>query len=207
MGKFLKYLWIIFVAIIVGIVVWSAVYYNKEDSQPSVIENENNSIETSSMNAVIMRANGTSLLVMEADRTNSLISLTAPEDIGFKQGQEIIIYWDGIVFTTYPAQIYNIGKIEIIKEKSDVEITDRVLKYCYNSHDNFKVDISELTSEGILLVITDTNKYPYEFSHDYIINKKVKNQEYTGIGKYTEATSTTTSSYTRNRFRIYLGRT
>ena len=61
------------------------------------------------------------------------IGITNTEDIEFKKGQEILIYFNGDVMETYPAQLGNIGKIEILKEQSDVQIPDDILRFCYNS--------------------------------------------------------------------------
>ena len=111
-----------------------------------------------------------------------------------------MIYYDGFVMTTYPGQLGNVGKIEIIKEKSNIEIPDNILKFCYSSRSKVNINISELTNKGISLTITDTNELPYNYSHSYIINKKYNNEDYTGIGqKIGEDTENSTAGYTRNR--------
>lgn len=128
------------------------------------------------------------------------VGFTDEGNIGFKQGQEVLIYFDGMVLETYPAQLGNVGKIKIIKEKSDITIPDNVLRFYYSSRDNINVTVSELTNNGISFTITDTNELPYSYSNEYVIYKKVKNENYTGVGyKIGEDTEYSTSGYTRNR--------
>lgn len=152
-----KFIWIILGIIFVYAVSIIIINYNKLYGKEKIT-------------AVVVKVQEESIIVMETN--GGLITVTYPKDIGFKEGQEIIIYDDILEIHTYPAQLSNIEKIKIVKEKSDIEIPDKILRYCYNSSDNIKVNVSELTSEGISLVITDTNKNPYEFSHDYVVNKK-----------------------------------
>ena len=116
---------------------------------------------------------------MEIGKTNSLlyVGLQNVENREFKQGQEILIYFDGMILTTYPGQLSNVGKIEIVKEKSDVKIPEEVFRTFYSSSNNVKVSVSKLTSTGISLVIADTNQYPYNYSNTYTIYKKNKQAE------------------------------
>jgi len=108
---------------------------------------------------------------------------------------------------TYPAQLGNVEKIELIKEKSEIQIPEQILRYCYSSYDKVTVTISEFTNTGISLTITDTNEIPYQYAHHYKINQKVKNKEYTGAGyQIGENTGNSTAGYTRNRSGIQLGR-
>lgn len=159
--------------------------------------------------AVVIKVNDKSLSVMGFDRENDLYSVSYAEDGNnkFKQGQEILIYFNGIVAETFPSQIGNVGKIEIIKEKSDKAIPEDIIRFYYNYRDKVKTTISELTNSGITLTITDTNEIPYDYSDKYVVNKKVKNKDYKGIGyKIGEDTGNSVSGYTRNRSRIYMGR-
>lgn len=142
------------------------------------------------------------LLVMGTENTNELYSVNYQnkENIEFKQGQEILIYFDGVVLETYPAQITNIEKIEILKEKSDIKIPDNILRYCYSSRNNVIVSISEVSKTGIEIIIKDTNELQYEYSNSYKINKKVKNKDYTGVGyQIGENTGNSTAGFTRYR--------
>ena len=162
-------------------------------------QKENNISAT--MKAVVVKVNKNSLMVMQADNQSlNSVSFSEEGNIGFKQGQEILIYFDGMVAESYPAQIHNVGKIEILKEKSDIEIPNSTLRYCYSSHNNVTVSISELTKTGIEIIIKDTNELQYDYSNTYTIYKKVKNENYTGIGyQIGENTGNTTAGYTRNR--------
>ena len=106
-----------------------------------------------------------------------------------------------MILESYPAQLGNVGKIEITKENSDVVIPDNILRTFYSFHEKVNITISELTNIGISLTITDTNEIPYDFAHSYIINKKVKNKDYTGKGqKIGEDTENSVAGFTRNRF-------
>lgn len=155
--------------------------------------------EKAIMKAVVVKANDKFLMVMGLE--DELISLKNESNMEFKQGQEIAIHFDGIILTTYPAQIGNVEKIEIVKEKSDKKIPEQILRYCYSSYQNVTVAISEFTNTGITLTITDTNELPYQYAHHYEIKQKVKNKEYTGVGyKIGEDTKNSTAGYTRNRF-------
>lgn len=178
-------------------------YNNMEDTN---LENNNMS---STIKAVIVKVNENNLLAMGIENGSELYSvgLSNIKDIEFKKDQEILIYFDGNVMETYPAQLGNIGKIEIIKEKSDIKIPDEIIRFCYNSKDNVDITILELSSSSITLTIKDTNDLPYNYSHSYIINKKVKNENYTGIGEQIgENTNNSTAGYTRNWNRVYMER-
>ena len=154
--------------------------------------------------AVVVKVNEKSLDVMGIENEygieNDLISVSFGQEgnIGFKQGQEVLIYFDGIIAESFPAQINNVGKIEIVKEKSNNEIPEDVLRFYYNSEDNVTVSIDEFTKENLLLTIEDTNENAYNYEDiEYDIYKKVKNPDYTGVGqKIGEDTENSTSGYT-----------
>lgn len=151
--------------------------------------------------AVVVKVNEKNLAVMEIGKTNSLlyVGLKNAEDMEFKQGQEILIYFDGIILTTYPGQLSNVGKIEIIKEKSNVKIPEEVFRTFYSSSNNVKVSVSKLTSTGISLVIADTNQYPYNYANTYTIYKKNKQVENINIEPII------TESETSNSIPPYIG--
>lgn len=150
--------------------------------------------------AVIVRADENSMVVMGIeDNSLYMVGFTDEENKGFKSNQEIAIYYDGSIADTYPAQFGNIGKIKIIKEKSDIIIPENILKYAYSSKSNVHVSISKLTKTGISFMIIDTNELPYHYSdtHRYTIERKVKNKDYTGIGyKIGEDTPNSVAGYT-----------
>lgn len=93
---------IILILIFIGIVL-----YNK--MQP-----ENMRVK---MKAVVVRVNENSMLVMEYDKSLMNIGFSEDGNIGYKQGQEVIIYYNGMVDSMFPGHIGNPGKIEIKKEK------------------------------------------------------------------------------------------
>lgn len=150
------------------------------------------------MDAVVVKVDEESMLVLASDSDSMLASVgfLKEENIGYKQGQEIAIYYSGDILESYPCQLAGIEKIEIVKDKSNKEIPDSILRYCYSSRYNVSVEIAELTNSGIYLKITDTNELKYNYSHNYKIEKEVKNPNYTGIGyKVGEDTEYSTSGY------------
>lgn len=93
-----------------------------------------NPIIKSTMTGVVVKVNKDELMVLGTGDYNSLyrVSLTKTGDIGFKQGQDILIYYNGFIAQMYPGIPEGVTKIEIIKDKSDTEIPENILKYCYN---------------------------------------------------------------------------
>ena len=131
------------------------------------------------MNAVVMKVHENSLLVMNIeDKGLSSVGFAKEGNIGFKEGQEVLIYYDGSAFLTYPEQIYNVGKIKIVKEKSEVEIPESVLRYLYSSENKVEVILTEFTKTGISFTIKDPNPYPYGYKNTYTIKQeKIKKTE------------------------------
>lgn len=126
------------------------------------------------------------------------VSFAEEGNIGFKPNQEVLIYFDGMVAESYPAQIHNVGKIKIIKEKSDVEISEEVLRYFYSSKDNVSVSINKLTNTEISYTLKDTNEIPYEYQKGFKINKKNKQAENVPTideNRIIPGTNNTTSAY------------
>lgn len=165
-------------------------------------------LSSATISGVVVKVEDNNLLIMNIDDSKELYSVgTREDDVEFKQGQEVLIYFDGTILTTYPAQIGNIRKIKIVKEKSDIIIPENILRYCYSSKDNVTVTINEFTKTSISITVKDTNENPYKYTNNYIIYKKVKNEDYTGIGEQIgENTENSTAGYTRDRDRIHMGR-
>lgn len=173
---------------------------NLNNVKQDTTKNENNKASTTIKAVVVNAEKG--LLVMEIENTGDLydVNYENKDNIKFKQGQEILIYFNGGMLETYPAQIINVEKIEILKEKSDIKIPDDILRFCYNSRNKVTVSVSELTRTGIEIIIKDTNELQYDYSNSYQINKKVKNKDYTGVGyQIGENTGNTTAGFTRYR--------
>ena len=186
-------------AIVLGVIMLFLIYYIGMIAKPNTVLNYNE-IDTETdnmefnMNAVIVKVENKLLYVVKTDDTDELITLAFTEDIGYEEYQEIEIYFDGIILESYPAQLGNVGKIEIIKDKSDVEIPEEILKFCYSSSDNVNVEILELTCNGIELNIIDSNNMEYNYSHNYKIYEKVKNENYPEEGyKIGETTENSTA--------------
>lgn len=171
-----------------------------EDFSEEYNKFNNNTIAT--LKAVIIEVNNNSLSVMGINNSEGLngiytVGFTKEGNIGFKEGQEILIYFDGMILETFPGQINDAQKIEITKEKSDTNIPDDVIRFFNNKSDKVDVNISELTNKGVTININDENELPYEYTNDYIMYKEVKNEEYTGVGnKIGEDTENSISGYT-----------
>ena len=91
----------------------------------------NTSTSSTIAKAVVIRVYENSLLAMGIEGISEgifIVGFANEGNIGFKQGQEILIYYNGTIMTSYPAQLGKVEKIEIIKEKSDVEIPEKYLK-------------------------------------------------------------------------------
>ena len=182
----------------------SSIEYLSDVKQIKVIDDKideaSNAVAT--LSAVVMEVHESGLSVMEIKEGESsydlyTVSFAQEGNIGFKQGQEVLIYFDGIVAESFPAQIFNVSKIEITKEETDITIPDDVIRYYNNTTDKVKVDISELATTGVKITITDTNELSYEYSNNYVIYEKVKNENYTGKGyQIGEDTENSTSGYT-----------
>lgn len=171
------------------------------------VEQEN--ISQITMKAVVIKVQEDYLYVMELDNQNSLLYLSLKNFNydRFKMGQEILVYYDGCILETYPGQIRNIEKIEITNEKSNIQIPDKYLRFCYNSSDNVEISIAEINNNGMDIIIKDTNDLQYVYSNHYIIQRKVKNENYTGVSETIgKNTSNSIAPSTRNRIRIYLQR-
>ena len=186
-------------AIVLGVIMLFLIYYIGMIAKPNTVLNYNE-IDTETdnmefnMNAVIVKVENKLLYVVKTDDTDELITLAFTEDIGYEEYQEIEIYFDGIILESYPAQLGNVGKIEIIKDKSDLEIPEEILKFCYSSSDNVNVELLELTCNGIELNIIDSNNMEYNYSHNYKIYEKVKNENYPEEGyKIGETTENSTA--------------
>ena len=96
--------------------------------------------DSTSIKAVIVKVNKNSLIVMQTEKDEGLINVSFSKEgnIGFKERQEILIDFDGFITLSYPASIYNVKKIKILNEKSNISIPEKHLKYCFSSKNNVK---------------------------------------------------------------------
>lgn len=147
---------------------------------------------------------------LEGDKISEILNVSFSKEgnIGFEIGQEVLVYFNGVILSTWPAQINNPEKLEIVKQKSDIEIPEYILKSFYSTKNNVDINVIEITNKGISFKIEDKNDIKFEYGDTYSVDKRVRNENYTGIGyKIGEDTDHSTAGYSRYRFRILLSRT
>lgn len=130
--------------------------------------------------AVIVKKYEDSIGIMQTDRKNNvyIINLNEDEMAKYKLGQEILVYHDLNLDGRGVPILVNVGKIEILKEKSDIEPSEEAIRAFYNSCENVSISVNELTTSRIIFTITDTNEVPYEnYSKYYSIYNKTNNQK------------------------------
>lgn len=159
---------VIMFACIAGLI-WMIVSGNQDIDIIKEIESMSSKIK-----AVVVKVNDNSLLAEVEGEGLCSVSFGRNGNIGFKKGQEIEIYFSGLINASYPGGIVNVGKIEILKEDSGREISKGALQYCYNSKENVTIEIEEFTKERVVLKIKDTNELPYEYSEQFTILRKNK---------------------------------
>lgn len=190
-------MWIVILVLIVGTLSLLGSYIGQQ--KEILTENEENQ---TIMKAVVIQVYEKALGVMEIkenDEPGTLYTVSFAEegDIGFKQNQEVNIYFDGTIAESYPAQIHHVNKIEILKDTTKISIPDDIVRYYNNSKDKVNIHITELTTKGLTITIEDENDLPYEYTNDYVLYQEVKNENYTGVGqKIGEDTENSTSGYT-----------
>ena len=162
---------IIVVCLIIGITYW--IYENSGSTLVYERKLDNNMSATKK--AVIVKVLPNALWVMEPENYDDLIEVTYSEENSskFKQGQEILIYYnkEWQLDKSLKILIMNVGKIEILKEQSEVEIPKNMIIACYNSKDNIEVYDMAITNKKLEYKIKDTNDYKYEISESYEIYK------------------------------------
>ena len=176
-------------------------------------EDENGNKNIAIKKLIVVKVEEKSLKTMDSDENLDIIYLKNEDTSRFKQGQEILIVYDGVVLTTYPGQIYA-DKAIILKEKSNVEIPIEVLRYYNFSQKKINVEIENFTKEKMEFIIKDENEYPLEYGEDFsysIFKKNVENEEYNqnlefDYNSYTPPVTTeeysATSSYSPDTNRL-----
>ena len=141
-----------------------------EISQNNIsVEQENNMSVT--LKAVILEVHSNRLTVMSIDKEELYnVNTKTIGNKGYKKGQEILIYYDGNVATIYPAIISNVGKIEIIKEQTDIAIPDKYLEYYNKPTNNMSVSLLSLTKNGISFIVSSEIEFSSEYSENYDIS-------------------------------------
>lgn len=170
---------ILTIAILLVIGITYYIFSNVGSTLISVKKLDNNMSATKK--AVIVNVTTNDLWVMEPDNYNDLIQVTFSDNGNskFKQGQEILIYYnkEWQLDKSLKILIMNVGKIEILEEKSGVEIPKDMLIACYNSKKQIEIFDVDIKNNSIEYKIKDTNDYPYEFSENYELYKVEKNEE------------------------------
>ena len=130
------------------------------------------------MTGVVVKVNEHDLGVMGENGDFDLywVSFGEEGNIGFKQGQEILIYYNGIVEETFPARPSGVTKIEIIKEKSNKQIPDNVLNFFYDNSQDIPITIqikdSTLTPKGTTIIMKNNTDKEYCYEPVYYLEKK-----------------------------------
>ena len=146
MNKYSKII-ILFLTVIVLLIIAIAINKFKDngDEKISGIISKNNITkveeELSMLKAVIIRVDNDKFHVMS--NVYGLITFKYNEDnnTNYKNGQEILIYYTDGIIQTAPARIGNIVNIEIVKENSDIQIPENIIKTVYNSKENVSMSV------------------------------------------------------------------
>ena len=128
--------------------------------------------------AFVAGVNKDNIYVVDSENQNVLyqVSFSKEGNIGFKVGQEVMIYFNGKTSSTGKNGIYeiqNVGKIEIIDNSLNHLISNDILKKFYTTYDNVEVKIESLTNTGITFTITDKNDIKYNFNNNCAMFKNV----------------------------------
>lgn len=187
---------------------------NNEQNKDKSEEISNNGVDEDIEKLIVVNVKEKTLQTIDFENTLYIVSVKNEDMSKFKQGQEIKVYFDGIIETSYPG-IIRADKIKISKEKTNKEIPTEVLRYYSYSQNNISVQIKELSNKNIVFEIIDSNEIPLEYGNDYeytIFKKNIENEEYNDnleidYNAITPAITTdsysTTSSYSPdpNRFK------
>lgn len=128
--------------------------------------------------AFVAGVNKDNIYVVDSENQNLLyqVSFSKEGNIGFKVGQEVMIYFNGKISSTGKngiSEIQNVGKIEIIDNSLNHLISNDILKKFYTTYDNVEVKIESLTNTAITFTITDKNDIKYNFNNNCAMFKNV----------------------------------
>ena len=150
----------------------------KQDSEE--LELINNVNKKAIKEAVVVRVNKDSLDAMGLEDTTDLftVSFSKEGNIEFKEGQEILIYFNGnIAQGVEEKEITEADKIEIAKNQSEIQIPREVLMNFYSSYDNVKISVDYINKNGLSFTIKDMNKLKYDYPSSYtLLRKDVKSE-------------------------------
>ena len=122
MNKNLK---IAIIVVIIAIVAFLAIYLvvnnNKKNLRNNPVDNQNvesgENMDEDSLDVMIGS---------DEEKYVNNVAFSKEGNIGFKEGQEILIYYNSSPESVIPGQIIDVGKIEIVKEQSDTTIPDEI---------------------------------------------------------------------------------
>lgn len=130
---------------------------------------------------VVVRNYGDHILILEEDGMD-YVAIPKDNNLQFKKGQEVLVEQrinNDIVTQTYPGSIEseNVKNIKIVKEKSKIEIPEKILGQFYNSEDKIFITINDISRSGLSFTMKDTNEYKKEhkFPNNYELSKKEEN--------------------------------
>ena len=182
MEKVFKIILIICIILFTGIIV----YIQKDFI---VSDFNSNSINNSTMKGVVVKVyeNELGVLGKNGDNDLYLVDFGKEKNIGFKQGQEIEIYYNGFVMEMFPARPSGVSNIKIIKEKSDKQIPEFAIEFFNNSTDKnrffynptnennlIEMNIKDgtLTPKGATFILKNNTDKEYSYEPAYYLEKK-----------------------------------
>lgn len=221
-GKIFVILLIVIILILIGMQMWN--YLNNSKAQISkdaidysytLAENtaEENKYGSVTKKLIVVKVEENDLKTMDYNETLDIVSVKNEVMSKFKQGQEILVYYDGLIATSYPGRI-NADKIEILNEESEIEIPIEILRYYNFSQNNISVKIENISNTKIEFSISDLNEIPLDYGDHYeycIFKKNFENEIYNqnlevDENEITPAVATdtysTTSSYNPGTVKI-----
>lgn len=178
---------ILFIVLVVIIAIWSTLLLAYK--YPNNIKIKANKHIDATIEGVVVQVNGNGLLLYSKEGLLNSVVISETKKDKFMQGQEIKVYYHGLVTPItegkFLKRINDVSNIKILKQQSNMEIPDKVLRFCYSSLDKVSIKIDELTKTGIKFTIVDENDLTYDYnlfndSNNYELYKKVGKNKYTG---------------------------
>lgn len=149
--------------------------------------------------AVIVKVyNQNYLLVQKSDGELFNIGRGYFNNKEFKEGQEIKVFFTGGILEIYPEQLNKELYVKILKEKSDIEITDSTKRYLSKA-ENVDISVKEISNKVLKLLISDKNEYKYSYPSDYEILKEIENDNYEKLEKIDNSLSEESITIVKNK--------
>lgn len=131
---------------------------------------------STTMNLIVVNVNKNSLETVDFNNSLYVVSLKDKDMSQFKRGQEIKVYYNGMVNAMYPAGI-TANKVTIVNENSGFEISKDALRHFSYSQDNISFIIDSLTNKNISFRIVDLNEIPLEYGNEFEFKISKRNLE------------------------------